>query len=57
VAEEDQGGGRLKGALIEAAPVPAGTLVRYRRGTLLRDPGFALPGIRYAWHHCPVRNG
>ncbi len=57
VAEEDTGGGRLKGALVAGSPAPRGLLVRTGGGVLVRDPEFELPGTRYAWHHCPARNG
>jgi hypothetical protein len=56
MAEEDTGGGRLKGALLESAPAPAGVLVRRADGYVVRDPQRTLSGTRYAWHHCPVRN-
>jgi hypothetical protein len=55
-AEEDAGGGRLKGALIEADPVPRGVLVRDGSGHLVRDPAGVMEGSRWAWHNCPVRN-
>jgi hypothetical protein len=56
LAEEDTGRGRLKGALLEAAPAPGGLLVHADGEPLIRDPEFRLPGTRYNWHHCPVRN-
>ena len=55
-AEEDLGGGRLKGALIEADPAPRGVLVRDSRGYLIRDPAGAMEGDRWMWHHCAARN-
>jgi hypothetical protein len=55
-AEEDTGGGRLRGALIEADPDPRGVLVRDGRGYVVRDPAGVVEGDRWAWHNCPVRN-
>ncbi len=55
-AEEDLGGGRLKGALIEADPDPRGVLVRDGSGYMVRDPAGIMEGDRWAWHHWAVRN-
>lgn len=56
VAEEDTGGGRLRGALLADEPDSSGWLVRRDDGFIVRDPEFAVNGERYSWHRCPVRN-
>lgn len=57
LAEEDLGGGRLRGTLLEAAPDAGGVLVRNATGHLVRDYEHRVPGTeRWRWHLCPIRN-
>ena len=53
---EESIGGRLRGALLELEPQETGILVRRPDGYVVRDPGSGVPGKRYKWHNCPVRN-
>jgi hypothetical protein len=55
IAEEDYGG-RLRAALLDAARTPRGFLVRRPDGYVMRDANFAVSGPRYAFHDCPARN-
>jgi hypothetical protein len=56
VAEEKLDGGRLRGALIERDPVDGALLARDADGYLVRDYRHEMPGRRWAFHLCPVRN-
>lgn len=56
VAEEKLDGGRLRAALIERDPVEGALLARGKDGYLVRDYKHEMPGRRWAFHVCPVRN-
>ena len=56
VAEEQLGGGRLRGALLEPDPDQLGVLVRDGEGYVVRDYERRADGERWRWHDCPARN-
>lgn len=55
MAEEQLGGGRLRGAVLDGEPDPRGALVRGADGYVTRDYDRAVAGKRWRWHDCPAR--